>query len=72
MLELGRLCPAPPTGLGRTGHHGEDSDGRRYIGGARIEEKENESLVLSARRERAQTLSPGWRVGFTSLLDSLM
>lgn len=50
--ELGRLCPIPHTGLGRTGHHGGDGDGSRYMGGARIKKKENGSLQPSAGRER--------------------
>lgn len=37
--ERGRLCVTPQTALGRTGHHGGDGDGSRYMGRARKKEK---------------------------------
>lgn len=47
-------------------------DGSRYRDWARRKKKENESLVSSSGRVRAQVPSPGWREGFTRLLDFLM
>lgn len=47
-------------------------DRSRYRDWAKIKKKENEFLVSSSGRVRAQVPNPGWRVGFMRLLESLM
>lgn len=59
--------------LGRTGHHGGDGDGNRYMGGARIQKKENGSLQPQQEEKgRTHLPRPGWRMGFGRLFHSPM
>lgn len=58
--------------LERTGHHGGDGDGSRYMGGARIQKKENGSWQPQQEEKGAQLPSPDWRVGFGRLFYSPM